>query len=240
MRHTVKLLGLALLAAVSVMALTAVAAQAEGELFVNKVKVGSSETAIEGTGTAGKGKLKVPGLGITFECEKGSAAASGGNLTVAHGLILVTFEECKVAGNSFCKVYPTAADRTAKTNVGKIPAHALFLWLKRLAGPIDHWLLKPILPSGFFTQIFLTKSAEGCTLPPENTVTGETAGKIPSPTTEATEHEIQDITSAEEATLTAEGMKVGLFYGAEPSELEGTNVKGKLTGTNLGKPFSVN
>jgi hypothetical protein len=181
----------------------------------------------------------VPGLGITFECQKGSAAASGGNLTVAHGLILATFEECVVVGNKFCKVYPTAADRTAKTNVGKIPAHALFLWLTRLTGPVDHWQLKPILPNGLFTQIFLTKG-EGCTLPPENTVTGETAGKIPSPTTEATEHEIQDITPAEEATLAAAGMKLGLLYGAEPSELEGTNIKGHLTGANAGKPFSVN
>jgi hypothetical protein len=48
MRHSVKLLGLALLAAVSVMALTAVAAQAEGELFVNKVKVGTSEPQSKG------------------------------------------------------------------------------------------------------------------------------------------------------------------------------------------------
>jgi len=243
MKHGIKILGLTLLAAIGMMAVTAAAANAEGSLFINGAEAGTTETSAEGEVTSASGKFVVPGLKITIECKKGTGNAAGGNLGLTkghlHGLLLILAEECVAVGSALCKVYPTEADRTNKTNAGKIHIHALILFLK-FSGATVFTFAQPILPGepALISSFFFTKG-EGCLLTPNNPITGTTGGKTPEGTTELTEHSLNDLSTADEEALAAEGMKIGLFDGKEPAELVEGNAKGHLTGTHAGEKFSV-
>ncbi len=230
-RHGLKVLGLALVAAISVMAVTAVAAQAANQVVI-ETKVETAETELEGTG--GKGKLLVPALTLELECTTGKIKGKGKNTAGSdfHGTAHILFHGCLVIGNKFCKVYPTAADRTAKTNAGLLLAEGLALIITSGA---SRYVKASQIGAAPFSTIFLTKAAEGCTLPAENTVTGTAAFKIDTFGTEALEHELLDITPAEETTL-----GVALKYGENPATLDEGNGSGKLVGAFLGKKFSVN
>lgn len=237
MKHGLKALGLALLAAISVMALTAAGAQASNAMIIegSEKTAETTEVKLEGTSTAGK--LLVPAIGLELECGNSEIEGAGKNITEEsllhfHGTIHILFHLCIVIGNKFCKVYPTATDRTNKTNAGLLLIKVL--WLFRTSGT-SHYFLAQQIGASPITTIFLSKSTEGCTLPPENTVTGSAAYKIDNPTTEAVEHEVLDITPAEESTL-----GVSLSYGANPASLDEGTAKGHLVGTFLGKKFSVN
>ncbi len=239
-RRGAKILGLALLAALCAMALTAVAAQAAGELKVEgKTLAESEEATLEGTG--GKGKLLEPSLGVEIECTSAAAKVKGKNVKSMghfHGTVHVLFAGCKVVGNSFCKIYPTEADRTAKTNVELILASALVL-VKTVAlegGVSDYLVLAEQLlgtPRPPLTTLYLTK-AGGCTLGANKTLTGTAAFKVLSANTEAKEHTLGDITEKEEKEL-----GVSLSFGAEPVTLDEGNTTGHLAEPFLNKAFSL-
>lgn len=233
MKYVIRALGLSFLAAISVMAVTAVAAHAANQLVI-ETKVETAETALEATG--GKGKLLVPSLSLELECTSSEIEGKGKNNSEGrvdyHILIHILYHGCNVVGNKFCKVYPTAADRTAKTNAGLLLAHILILII---TSGSNRYAKATQVGAAPFSTIFMTKSTEGCTLPAENAVTGSTAFKIDTPETESLDHEFLDITVAEETTLGVE-----LQLGAVPALLDEGNAKGKLVGIFLGKKFSFN
>src|ERR1044072_9174665 len=67
MRQSIKVLGLTLLVVFSVMAVTAVGAQAEGEFRVEGKALAEGDIAeLEGVG--GKSQFTVPGIKLTIEC----------------------------------------------------------------------------------------------------------------------------------------------------------------------------
>lgn len=223
------MLALALMAALGLMAITAAAAQAEGKLRIEG-KVLEEGKTVEGEGEGAAGKLLVPGLGITFECKRLLIHFNGGNLPHWHFLILHLYHECLVVGNKFCTIYPTAADRTAKTNAGLWFWH--FLWLYRRFNSADYFVATQEGAEPLST-VYL--GGAGCTLPAETAITGSFAVKLPNSKTEAVNHEDVDITEAEEKEL-----KVAIKYGAESASLdEGNSTNLHLIGAELGKKFSL-
>jgi len=243
MRHGIKILGLTLMAAIGMMAVAATAANAEGSIFVNGAEAGTTETSVQGEVTSASFKLVIPGLGITIQCKKGTGNFAGGNLGLTkghlHGLLLVLSEECSAVGSALCKIYPTEADRTSKTNAGKIHSHVLFLFLK-FAGATVFTFAQPILPGepALISSFFFTKG-EGCVLPSNNLITGTAGGKTPEGTTELTEHEVNDLSIADEEALAKEEMSIGMLEGKERVEVVESTAKGHLTGANAGKKFSI-
>jgi hypothetical protein len=260
MRHGIKILGLALVAALSLMAVTAVAAQAETEN--NVFLVGGSQLA-EGTmesvaGTGAVGKLKTPN-GMEVECE-GSAAETvalpegtfienikdeGGKLR-GHGKIKVLYHGCKVVGDKFCTIYPTQKDLEKETNKGHITATALFLLLLR--SKIHFlWLLGLPIKNGKgevveeeFTSVFY--GGVLCTLPSPTKITGHTAAALPTALTQSVNQTIEAVTPAEEKAIVEADklMTVTLIYGKETATLSGGAMKdAHLTGGNLGKMWGV-
>ena len=135
--HGLKILGLSLLAVLGLMAVSAAGAQAEGKFLIEGKDVSTLPLKTElVTGTAAAGKLLVPGLALTIECTLGDI--DGTLEAEGMALVKVLFLGCKVEGNKFCKVYPTEADRNAKTNVEDLTATGLGL-LKLMGG--KHYLL---------------------------------------------------------------------------------------------------
>ena len=243
MKHGIKILGLTLLAAIGTMAVTATAANAEGSIFVNGAEAGTTETSVEGEVTSASFKFVVPGLSTTIQCKKGTGNFAGGNLGLTkghlHGLLLVLAEECTAVGSALCKIYPTEADRTNKTNAGKIHSHVLILFLK-FAGATVFTFAQAILPGepATISNFYFTKG-EGCLLTPNNPITGTAGAKTPEGTTELTEHEVNDLSIADEEALAKEGMTIGTLDGKEPVEVVEGTAKGHLTGANAGKKFSI-
>ena len=230
MRQGIKLLGLALLAALSMMAVTAVGAQAEGEFRVEgKALAEGEEAELEGTG--GESTLSVPGLGLKFNCTITLLFARVRNINLgifrhAHAEHHVLRHSCVVVGNKLCTIYPTEEDRAKGTNAGLLLSKTLYL--ERLFLFWHYWVYAA-------TERFFF-GGKLCALPAEAKITGETAVKFGNATTEATEHTMEDITATEEKEI---GLK-GLFFNEEPAELSGDNTTVKLVGKFAGKKFSLN
>jgi hypothetical protein len=259
MRHGIKILGLALVAALSLMAVTAVAAQAETEK--NVFLVGGSQfaenTMESASGTGAAGKLKASN-GLEIECESSAALAGTlpegtfienikdeGGVLRGHGKIKVLYHGCKVVGNKFCTIYPTQKDLEGKTNAGHITATALFLLLLR--SKIHFlWLLGLPIKNAKgeieeeFTSVFY--GGELCTLPTPTKITGHTAAALPTALTQGVNQTIEAVTPAEEKEIVEadKTMTVTLFYGKETATLSGGAVKdAHLTGGNKGKTWGV-
>ncbi len=97
-RNLAKILGLALLAAVGVMAVSASAAQAGWLLLKNGSSVELLQLKVKGL----LGELSVPGIGLGIHCEKAT-----GNATLhstGTGSASVKFQECTVLGDEQCTV----------------------------------------------------------------------------------------------------------------------------------------
>ncbi len=259
MKHTMKALGLPLLAAIGMMATTAVVAQAEemkeGSLRVEGKILTFGEEAEFAATTSTPGKLVVPKLKIKIKCEETLASGSFGNYIFNalgqkelglhfHGKILKLLHKCTVEeGGANCTIYPTRADLQAGTNAGSIHTSLSALWLTRLAGGIGHIRLEGAngLGNGLRANTIAVWYYSGakCTLPEETETNGVFALMIPNAATESKEHTIEDISLAEETALKTAGMTdIGLFYGKEPAEIEGGRVTGGLVGALLGLNFS--
>jgi hypothetical protein len=230
MRRSIELLVLALLAALSMMAVAATGAQAEGEFRIEGTALAEGEEAeLEGTG--GASKLSVPGLKLTIECGSVLLKAKVKNIKIgifrhAHAEHHVLRHTCAPIGLPSCTIYPTEADLISKTNAGLLLSSTLRL--NRLFG-IFHYLVYKVSERFFFGGV-------ACTLPEEAEITGETAVKFGSAKTEAVEHTMEDITSTEEKELKLSG----LFFGEQPAELSGDNTSVKLVGKFAGKKYSLN
>lgn len=216
-RKGIKILGLSLMAALSVMALTAAASQAATEFNLAGKTFTLDGTASEDVlGLGGLGILLTVESGIEFHCN--DAHIKGTILLGGTVHIHILFLECTVGAkgtkNKFCTTYPSSADRTAKTNGGDILAEGL-------GEVINHngtYYVKA--SSATFSTIFLTKGS-GCTLPSENAVSGSAALKAPLATTESLNHTVETITAAERTLL-----GVQLEYGKEKAHLaEGSSAE---------------
>lgn len=230
-RNGIKVLGLMLVAALAVMAFTASAAQA-GEYRIEGKTLTEKGLASESvSGTLAKGKLLVPGLALTFVCLKGKGTGTvllGGT---AHATIL--FEECSVEGNKFCKTYETKAKMESEVEPGNITASGLG---EVILMEGKHYLLVSS-GAGIFSQIFLTKSTKGCTLPLEETVTGSTVFSLPTALTSSVNQTLSTIPQAELEKLFPSDV---LKYGNQTAWLdEGGSTNLALSGANIGKAWGA-
>jgi hypothetical protein len=232
MRRNIEVLILALLAALSMMAVTAVGAQAEGEFRVEgKALAEGEEAELEGTG--GESKLSVPSLGLTISCGSVLLKSKSKNVKIgifkhAHAEHHVLRHFCFAAEfEETCSIYPTEADLLKGTNAGLLLSSTLRL--TRLLGKISHYLTYKASERFFFGGVF-------CPLPEVAEITGETAVKFGNATAEATEHTMEDITAKEEKELEVKG----LFFNGEPAEMSGDNTSVKLVGKFAGKKYSLN
>ncbi|HEV7399052.1 MAG TPA: hypothetical protein VGN84_02160 [Solirubrobacterales bacterium] len=238
-RHGIKILGLALLAAVSVMAVTAASAMATGEYKLEAKTFTAAGLAKESVaGTGGLGILLVPAIKLELHCTGADVTSStvllGG---VAHATVL--FLGCTVLKNSFCHVYPTKAEaeKDSGTGLGDITASGLGL-LRLHGSPVVHYLEVEGPEGGTkpFTTIFF--GGAECTLPIENKVTGKTAFKLPGALTPAVN---QTLESINEATGTLLGVQ--LKFGLNNAFIHGgtfatpTTASVHLSGANVGKTW---
>ncbi len=259
MRHAMKVMGPTLLAAIGMMAMTAVVAHAEemkeGSLRVEG-KVLTFEEEVEFAATKSTPtKLVVPSLKIKIKCQEILASGTLGNYKLdiiggkdlglhLHAKALLLLHKCTVEeGGANCTIYPTRPDLEAGTNAGLLHASFLALWLSRLAGARDHIRvegtngLKNGVSNAFAVWYY---GGAKCTLSEETELKGVFTLAIPNATTEAKEHTIEDISKVEEGSLKAGGMvDIGLKYGNEPMELEGGSFTGGLTGFFAGLSFSL-
>lgn len=226
MRREIKIVGLALLAALSLMAVTAAGAQAEGEFRVEGKVLKEGEVA-EGEGTGGASKLSVPALKLTIECGSTLLKATFKNfITHAHAEHHLLRHTCIPIGWEACSIYPTEEDLLKGLNSGLLLSSELYLIV--LFGKFHYWVLK-LVERFFFGGVF-------CTLPKEVEIKGETAVKFGNATTEATEHTMEDITAEEEKELKLPGVT----FNGEPAEWSGGNTAVKLVGKLAGKKYSLN
>jgi hypothetical protein len=222
MRRSMKILGLSLVAALSLMALTAAGAQA-GEFKVGgKTFTAAGVTSETVGGTLPLGILLVSN-GLEIHCNKGDvkhALAKQGGTASAELLFL----ECKVLNNKFCTIYPTEEDLEEETNSGRIIAAGSGELILHSGA---HYLKAA---SASFSTVYMGGPA--CTLPAKNVVSGSTALSLPSALSELVEQPVSTINAATEALL-----KVQLFYGKETATLDGAAGAAKLTGENAGKTW---
>ncbi len=259
MRHAMKVMGLTLLVAIGMMAMTAVIAHAEemkeGSLRVEGKTLTFGEEAEAAATKSTPGKLVVPKLKIKIKCEETLVSGNIGNYILnakkekelglhLHAKLLLLFHKCTVEeGGANCTIYPTVADLIAGTNAGLIHASLLALWLVRLPNGLDHIRVEGNngLGNGISPNTIAVWYYGGpkCTLAEETEVKGVGALMVPNATTEAKEHTIEDISLAEEEALKKAGMTdIGLKYGNEPAELEGGSATGGLIGALAGLNFS--
>jgi hypothetical protein len=228
MRREIKIVALALLAALSLMAVMAAGAQAAGEFRVEgKVLKEGEEAVLEGSG--GASKLTVPKLGLTIECSSVLLEAHVTNIPFvhAHSKHHWMHHFCFVEGaKEVCTIYPTKEDLTKKTFGGLLLS--LNLFLIGLFGFSHYWLYK-LVEKFYF-------GGEECPFPEVVEITGESAVKFGSATTEATTHTMEDVTAKEEKEL---GL-TGLSFNGEPAEMSGGNTTVKLVGALAGKKYSLN
>jgi hypothetical protein len=228
MRRDIKLIGLALLAALSLMAVTAVGAQAEGEFRVEGKVLKEGEVA-EGVGTGGASKFTVPSLGLTIECSSVLLEAFYSNIPFVHAKAKHHWMHhfCFVEGaKEVCTIYPTEADLTKETFGGLLLS--LNEFLSRLFLFSHYWVYKYVEKFYF--------GGEECPFPEVGEITGESAIKFGSATTEATSHVMEDVTKKEEEELKL----TGLFFNGKPAEMSGGNTTVKLVGALAGKKYSLN
>jgi len=232
-RHGIKILGLSLLAALGLMAIAS-SAQASNFLILETEGGVTKEVGTASGSTAVAGKLLLEN-GLTIVCNAAEANATLEAAGMAKAT--VNFSTCSVEGNKFCKVYPTKADMTAKTNAGKLVGTGLGTLILH---ETSHFLdVEGLGVNKTFSTIFTNTAAEGCTLPLENEVTGLDVLALPNALTHSVNQVIRGLTPAEETLLATLGIKRALKYGNEGAKLdpaEVTNVH--LTGaSDVGKKF---
>jgi hypothetical protein len=225
------ILSLAMIVTISAAALSADPAQA-GEFMLNGTAfVSVPLTAELATGTVGSSKILVPSLGLTIECASGdvfnAAVIPGGTVT---GSILLL--GCKVAGNSFCKVYASEGQRNAKIDAGDLTAGGKGV-LELMNG--SHYAL--VRENGIaFTTAWFTKSTEGCTLNSNEKVTGGTVVKLPDALLNQKTHEVVPLTQAEIEALFSTSL---LSYGNQRMWIDGGKATAELSGAHSGGKWSA-
>ena len=229
-RKGFKILGVTLLAALGLMAISVSAAQASGHFLVNGAKFDALET-VEGTGALG---VLLTESGLKIHCEKSDVTGEinhngeAGKVSAA-----VLFLGCSVEGNKFCTVYGTEADLEEATNPKMVTATGLGeLGLHEASHYVAlHGLGKQ--------QLFASLYFGGplCTLPEEVSVTGLTAFLLPTALKDQVNQSLTTVSLEEEKLLLGFN---GLFYGGEPAHLTGGAVTNlHLTGKEAGKTWGA-
>jgi len=243
MRHGpqgIKILGLSLLAAISVMAVSAAAAQAAHfAIEGTPLAAGDSET-VAGTGV--EGELLVPGIGLNINCT--SSAFTGTLLPAGAADASVLFSGCTVLGNKFCKIYENEANMNAKTNAGNILATG--------TGELhlhegQHYLIvKGVGAEEIFTTVYFNTAAEGCNLGGLSMVIkGLTALVLPTGLTNLVNQTIAPLTAADDLLLNGSAagqlnLKLIFKFGNEPARLDGGEItNAHLTGKRVGQKWQA-
>jgi hypothetical protein len=174
MRHSklgIRAFGLAFVAALGLMAFSAIAAQAEdltdGGAAGSFTILGSAALVAGATFTGvqvGASKLLVPGRNLSIECKEG-ALLEGKFLSSTEALVIILFKKCAALVAS--KETEEVAGCTI-TNGKDITASAIIL--SRLHGGELFLLLHPDLGATFTTLEF--EKEKGCALPLKNNITG--------------------------------------------------------------------
>jgi hypothetical protein len=238
-RRSIRILGLSLLTALGLVAVTAGAAQAANGHFTleSPAKTFTELEIAEKNvlGTNGEGKLLVPGLGLTFKCTGGSFSGTALQSGIAHGTVL--FSGCTVEGSPNCKLYPTALDHEMLTNEKHLAAAALGLVL--LHGG-EHFI---VFQSGATPFSTIYTHGATCLLPLEDTVSGSVAFRIPNALTPSVSQSLQNtgvsgslhaIQLLLNSTLLGLGYShLGLNYGSEPAHIDGGAVSAHLSTLEL-------
>jgi hypothetical protein len=226
--------GLALVAALGLMALMAVAAQAEnltdggkpGLFLVNKEGALAKAGVTFEVNQVGKGTLSVPGRNLGILCEVGTIKGEFKSDTEALGN--ASFSKCSAW--EFVKV------EEGKTHTNKLPCTVTepIVVEKAIALPRKHegapYVLLQEDPVGSgFTVIKLT-GAE-CALPKENKVTGTLGVAIDNNDT------VTPTVLASEAVQTLLGSK--LLFGTFPAQLKGEAKGGLTDAAHVGKTVGV-
>ncbi len=171
-KHGLKALSLTFFAALAFMAITAAGASATtGKvLILNAAETVLSELhATFGGEIDLLGVLLVAPINLEIDCHK-FTVQEGLYLTSGHDLDgKLLFEECLVYQHtplsilSECEVYPTAADRTAGTNKGKVLAEALLLILKHTGAGGEKVIViaDPKVAGGLFSKLFFKNCPAG-------------------------------------------------------------------------------
>jgi hypothetical protein len=240
MRHGLKLFGVAMLAALSLMAVSAVGAQAS-EFWLNGTefnKVPLNEESIDGT--FGGGDLLTAG-GLEIGCTDAVVDPTAGAKVIAGGTakIALLFNGCKVLNNKFCFVYEDLKEAgVLSTLLGKehILATADGTIIKHTDG--KHYLLLQGLGKGLiFTEFDI--HGELCPINQLVVIHGSTVVRLPDGLTEQPNHEVVTVEPGE----LGEGHlfpKDQLFLGEEKAHLKG-GIKGSvhLSGPHKNENWSV-
>jgi hypothetical protein len=161
-KHGLKVLGLSIMAALSLMAFGASAAQAtdSGVFLENEKAITSLKTA---TGEVDVlGKLEVTALNVEIDCtgftvKQGDLLGSGAGEEPGVGHVELLFTGCisyalsPLAEQKNCKLYESTLDREKKVNVGNILARGLALVFLHTDG-VAYVRVHGV--GGLFTQIF--------------------------------------------------------------------------------------
>jgi hypothetical protein len=172
-KHGLKALGLTFFAALALMAISAPGASAieTGKLLIlNAAKTVLTELHASFTASIDLlGVLHVPVINLEIHCTTltthNGLYLTAGEPQVAHVTLLYSgctlYQLSPLSLLAGCEVYPTAADRTAGTNAGKIYAEVLLTVLKGGAKPLLR--AKPKVAGGNFAHLFFKNCPIGAT-----------------------------------------------------------------------------
>jgi len=217
-RHGIKILGLTLLAALSLMAVSVAAAQAGEFRLSNKTFTADTTSTESVLGSGGEGELLTVG-GLKITCS--SSNASGTVLLGGTAHATVNFAGCKVLNNANCVVYPTSTDAAAKTNKEKLIASGLG---SIIAHGTERYLLIDS-GAGTFSTVYLESGAFSCLLPLTNIIQGKEAFFLSTASSELLTQTLKTLTATQRALLNGAGagqlsLGIQLKYGNENADLE--------------------
>ncbi len=226
-KHGLKVLGMSLLAALGLMALSAAAAQAGSEIQVN----GAALKTTKGVkGAVGAGELLTAG-GVKIGCTAGTFGGEVFNSgAVGKIKVKLLYTGCKVLGaDTFCKFY----EELPMVGQGSIATTGVGTFFVHTDG--KHYLLLEGLGESKTLADFLIldpELLERCVLPEGHyIVKGSNVYALPDALTTQVAH---SITTIAPATLAALFPKDQLFLGAEKSHLEaGTTATVELESKEL-------
>ena len=231
-RKGIKILGVTLLAALGLMAISVSAAQASGQFLINKTVLTGTDTETV-AGTAGEGELLVEPLGLKINCTSGSVTGVIEAEDKAKATVL--YNGCKVLENKFCKLYENESDMLNHVNDGHLIATGT--GLLGLHNGKHYLTITGLGVNQSFATVFTNLDTEGCTLPLETLVTGSTAFLLPTALEELKNQTLETVTLTEEELLLG-GKK--LFYGKEAAHLTGGKVSDlHLTGKRENQPWGA-
>jgi hypothetical protein len=261
-KQGLRIIGLALMAALGLMAFTAVAAQAETLIAYHLAILQGGVFRANGVAEELKGEkesegvFKVPAKNFEIKCENGKvlAGTSVENVAdVAEGGMTKSPSEKKAEGKGeiqfdTCNVFVGGAKSEPCTkafnehnNLGKPIAKFDFLYLlHEIVGVHHFWFaIFRSLPEKPFTTL---EFGGLCSLPKTTTVTGSVAAELPAPAVESDAAKLKANFESETAKgkeyNELAGVKAELLYGLSPAYLTG-KAYAELAGAQAGKAWGV-